>query len=116
MVNLNKSIIEYSEFEAINICVGKIISAELIEGAKHSTHKLLIDFGEKFGERKSCARLVKYELSELIGRQVVAVLNFNPKQIGKNISEVLVLGVPDEDGECRLLTPERDVPLGGKIF
>ncbi|MBD3329566.1 tRNA-binding protein [Candidatus Dojkabacteria bacterium] len=108
--------VSYEDFKEINIRVGKILDAKILENGKYSTHKLKIDFGSELGLKKSCARLVNYEIDDLIGRFIVAVVNFPPKQIGTNISEVLVLGVPDLRGECSLLKPDAKVPLGGKMY
>lgn len=116
MVIDKKTTIEYSDFDKVEIRVGKILQVELIEDSKYSTHKVILDFGPEIGEKKSCARLVNYQLEQLVGKMVVAVLNFHEKQIGKNMSEVLILGVPGENGECFLLTPDENVPLGGKMY
>lgn len=105
-------------FQKIDIRVGKILQAELLSGGKYSTHKLVIDFGD-IGVKKSCARLVNYTAEELVGKKIIAVVNFPEKQIGKNLSEVLVLGVPDAGGECVLLVPDSDkmkVPVGGSMY
>lgn len=108
--------ISYEDFEKVDIRVGKIIQAEHLKGGKYSTHKLLIDFGDEVGTKKSCARLVNYEIEELIDRFVLGVVNFPPRQIGTSISEVLTLGVPDEDGECILVAPDKNTILGSKLF
>lgn len=108
--------IQFEDFEKVDIRVGKIIEAELIPGAQYSTHKLKIDFGDQIGTKKSCARLIHYDPADLIGQQVLAVVNFPARQIGKNMSEVLTLGVPDGEGECALIQPGKNVPLGGKLF
>ena len=105
----------FEEFQVFDVRVGRILSVEHLSNAKYTTHKLLIDFGE-FGKKVSCARVINYSDQELIGKQVIAVLNFPPRQIGKNMSEVLTLGVPDDNGECVLLSPDKEVPLGGKLF
>ena len=77
---------------------------------------MLVDFGDELGVKKSCARLVNYELEELQDKQIIAVVNFPPKQIGKNMSEVLILGVPDAKGDCWLMAPDKEVELGVKLF
>lgn len=108
--------INYEDFEKIQIITGTILKAEYIKDAKYSTHKLEIDFGIKVGIKKSCARLIKYKLDELIGKQIIAVVNFPPKQIGKNLSEVLVLGTPDSNGDCVLLSMDKKVANGVSVF
>lgn len=106
----------FEDFQKIDIRVGRITEAELLPHAKHTTHKLTIDFGPEIGKKVSCARLVKYSLDELRGRLVLAVINFPARQIDKSISEVLTLGVPGKDGECILIQPEREVEIGGKLY
>ena len=109
--------VSYSDFKKIDIRVGTILSAELNEKLKNPSIVLFIDFGEKIGIKKSSAQLQKYYKSdELINKQVIAVINFKPKQIGKIISEVLVLGVPDLENEPVLLSPDKPVNNGGKLF
>jgi len=104
------------DFHKIDIRVGKIIEADLIPEGKYSTHKLLIDFGKEIGIKKSCARLIDYEIKDLLGRQILAVVNFPKRQIGKNTSEVLTLGVPNEKGDCVLIKPDDRVGEGVKLF
>ncbi len=109
--------ITLADFENVDIRVGKILSVEPFPEGKYSTHILKIDFGPEIGAKKSLARLKPhYEGPELVGRLVMAVVNFAPRQIGKHLSEVLTLGVPDADGNTVLLHPEREVPLGVKIY
>ena len=109
--------VSYSDFKKIDIRVGTILSAELNEKLKNPSIVLFIDFGEKIGIKKSSAQLQKYYKSdELINKQVIAVVNFEPKQIGKIISEVLVLGLPDLENEPVLLSPDKPVNNGGKLF
>jgi tRNA-binding protein len=108
--------IKYEDFERVDIRVGRIIEVSLLKGGKYSTHKLLIDFGVEIGKKKSCARLVNYEVEELKNRLVLGVVNFPPRQIGTSISEVLTLGVPDENGECILIAPDKSSELGAKLF
>ncbi|NTU66657.1 MAG: tRNA-binding protein [Candidatus Moranbacteria bacterium] len=108
--------IQYEEFSKIDVRIGKIVKAERIENAKYTTHRIIIDFGEKIGQKQSCARLINYSTEELIGKNIIGILNFPPKQIGKNISEVLTLGVPDAENECVLLSPDKEIPLGGKVY
>lgn len=104
------------DFDKLDIRVGKIVSAELIPEAKHSTHKLTIDFGTDIGKKTSCARIVNYKCEQLIDKIVLGVVNLPARKIGKNLSEVLTLGVPDSNGNCVLIQPERSVPIGGKLF
>lgn len=109
--------ITMDDFQNVDIRVGKIVSVEPFPEGKYSSHILQIDFGPDLGTKKSLAKLKPlYEGPELIGTQVMAVVNFPPRQIGKHLSEVLTLGVPDADGNAVLLHPEREVPLGGALF
>ena len=111
------NIINYNEFENIDIRIGTVIDAYEYNELKKPSIILKIDFGEKVGIKKTSAQLQKYYKSEeLINRQVIAVVNFEPKQIGKIISEVLVLGVPDLENEPVLLSPDKPVNNGGKLF
>ena len=106
-----------AEFEAVDIRVGTITRAEPFPEAKKPAIKLWVDFGGEIGEKRSSAQLTAhYTPQALVGRQVLAVVNFPPRQIGKMMSEVLVLGVPDADGEVVLIGPGHAVPLGGKLF
>ncbi|TAG25725.1 MAG: tRNA-binding protein [Rhodobacterales bacterium] len=109
--------ITYADFEAVDIRVGRITRAEPFPEARKPAIKLWVDFGPGIGEKRSSAQITKHYTPEgLIGRQVLAVVNFPPRQIGPVMSEVLVLGVPDEDGQVVLIGPGHDVPLGGKLF
>jgi tRNA-binding protein len=109
--------ITYAEFEKVDIRVGRITRAEPFPEARKPAIKLWVDFGPGIGEKRSSAQLTKHYTPEgLLGRQVLAVVNFPPRQIGPVMSEVLVLGVPDEDGQVVLIGPGHDVPLGGKLF
>ena len=109
--------ISYADFEQVDIRVGRITRAEAFPEARKPAYKLWVDFGGAIGEKRSSAQITKhYTLDGLIGRQVLAVVNFPPRQIGKVKSEVLVLGMPDADGEVVLVGPGHDVPLGGKLF
>jgi len=109
--------ISYDDFVAVDIRVGRITRAEPYPEARKPAFKLWVDFGGEIGEKRSSAQITAHYTPEsLVGRQVLAVVNFPPRQIGKVMSEVLVLGVPDEDGEVVLVGPRQDVPLGGKLF
>ena len=109
--------INYSDFEKVDIRVGTVIEAKLNKKSSNSSLYLIIDFGEKIGKKKTSAQLIKYYLpEELIGKQVAAVINFAPKQIGKMISEVLVLGFPDDNNNPVLVMPSIKVSNGGKLF
>jgi tRNA-binding protein len=109
--------ITYADFEKVDIRVGRITRAEPFPEARKPAIKLWVDFGPEIGEKRSSAQITKHYTPEgLIGRQVLAVVNFPPRQIGPVMSEVLVLGVPDEEGQVVLIGPGHDVPLGGKLF
>ncbi len=109
--------ISFDDFLKVDIRVGRIIEAEPFPEARKPAFKMKIDFGDGIGIKKSSAQITKhYRLDELVGRQVLAVVNFPPRQIGPVMSEVLTLGVPDEDGEVVLLQPGHDVPPGGRLF
>ena len=105
------------EFEALDIRVGTIVAAEPFPEARKPAIKLRIDFGAEIGVKRSSAQITKfYTPEEIIGRQVLAVVNFPPRQIGKFMSEVLTLGVPDPEGAVVLIRPDLDVPNGGRLF
>jgi tRNA-binding protein len=109
--------ITYDDFQRVDIRVGRITRAEPYPEARKPAIKLWVDFGPGIGEKKSSAQITKhYRVEDLPGRQVLAVVNFPPRQIGKFLSEVLVLGVPDEDGEVVLLGPGHEVPVGGRMY
>jgi tRNA-binding protein len=109
--------ITYADFEKVDIRVGRITRAEPFPEARKPAIKLWVDFGPGIGEKRSSAQITRHYTPEgLIGRQVLAVVNFPPRQIGPVMSEVLVLGVPDEEGQVVLIGPGHDVPLGGKLF
>jgi len=109
--------IVFGDFERVDIRVGTITDAQPFPEARKPAVKLVIDFGAEIGTKKSSAQLtVHYRPDQLIGRQVCAVVNFPPRQIGPFISEVLTLGLPDPDGEVVLLHPSRTVPDGGRMF
>ena len=109
--------ISWADFEKVDIRVGVITRAEPFPEARKPAIRLWVDFGPGIGEKRSSAQITRYYTPEgLVGRQVLAVVNFPPRQIGRVLSEVLVLGVPDEDGEVVLIGPGHPVPLGGKLF
>jgi tRNA-binding protein len=109
--------ISYSDFDKVDIRVGRIVRAESFPEARKPAYKLLIDFGPDIGTRTSSAQLTHhYTLQDLEGRLVVAVVNFPPRQIGPFVSQVLTLGVPDADGGVVLLVPDKKVPIGGRLF
>jgi tRNA-binding protein len=109
--------ISYADFERIDIRVGTIVEAEPYPEARKPAFKLRIDFGPKIGVKKSSAQITRHYTPEtLVGRQVAAVVNFPPRQIGKFMSEVLTLGFPDGDGEVVLIAPSLPVPNGGRLF
>jgi tRNA-binding protein len=109
--------IVWEDFEKVDVRVGEVVEAEPFPEARKPSIKLTVDFGPEVGTRRTSAQLtVHYTPEGLVGRQVVAVVNFPPKRIAGFKSEVLVLGVPDEGGEVVLLSPDYEVPTGGKMF
>jgi tRNA-binding protein len=109
--------IGYGDFERVDIRVGTVVDAKPFPEARKPAIRLWIDFGEPIGVKRSSAQLtVHYQPDRLIGRQVCAVVNFPPRQIGPFISEVLTLGMPDENGAVVLVRPDLAVPNGGKLF
>ena len=109
--------ISYDDFIRVDIRVGTIVEAAPLEGARKPALRLAIDFGPELGIRKSSAQItVHYTPEQLIGRQVAAVVNFPPRQIGKFMSQVLTLGFPAADGSVVLIAPDKAVPNGGKLF
>ena len=109
--------ITYDDFERVDIRVGTVVEARPFEGARKPALQLWVDFGPAIGVRKSSAQITKHYTPDcVVGRQVAAVVNFPPRQIGKFMSEVLVLGFPDDEGGVVLFAPDRVVPDGGKLF
>ncbi|MCB2135220.1 MAG: tRNA-binding protein [Rhodobacteraceae bacterium] len=109
--------IGFDDFLKVDIRVGRITRAEPFPEARKPAYRLWVDFGPEIGEKKSSAQITRHYLPEdLPGRLVLAVVNFPPRQIGPVMSEVLVLGVPDEDGEVVLIGPGQAVPLGGRLY
>ena len=108
--------VSFDDFMKIDIRVGRVIRAEPYPEARKPAIKMWVDFGDEIGERKTPAQVtVHYTPEDLIGRQVMAVVNFPTRQIGKFMSEVLVLGMPDENGEVVLVGPDHTVPIGGRL-
>ncbi len=109
--------IDFASFLKVDVRVGTITQAEPYPEARTPAFKVWVDFGPEIGTRKTSAQITRhYDLDALPGRQVAAVINFPPKQIGKFMSEILILGFPDEDGEVVLLQPSSQVPNGGRLF
>jgi len=107
----------FQDFEKIDIRVGKIIEVEDFPEARNPSYKLKIDLGEEIGIKKSCAQLVKsHTKEELKGQQILCVVNFPPRQIGPALSEVLVIGVPDDEGNCILVRLEKEAKLGVRCY
>lgn len=109
--------ITFDEFLKVDIRIGTVVSAEEFPEARNPSYKLLIDFGPVIGRKKSCAQIVaNYPIDELPGRQVAAVVNFPPRQIGPAMSEVLTLGFADGEGEVVMFAPDVKVPDGSRLF
>jgi len=110
-------LIRFDDFLRVDVRVGTVIAAEPFPEAHKPAYKLTIDFGPFIGRKRSSAQITRhYALDELVGRQVAAVVNFPPRQIGPFMSDVLTLGFPDEDGEVVLITPSKPVRDGGRLF
>jgi tRNA-binding protein len=109
--------ISFDDFAKVDVRVGTITKAEPFPGARCPAFKLWVDFGPEIGVKKTSAQITRhYAMAELPGRQVAAVVNFPPKQIGRFMSEVLVLGFPDGDGEVVMIGPDKPVPNGGRLY
>jgi tRNA-binding protein len=109
--------ISFDDFLKVDIRVGTVVEARPFPEARKPAFRLLIDFGPEIGVKKSSAQITQnHKLEELVGRQVAAVVNFPPRQIGPIMSEVLTLGFPDEAGEVMLFAPDRKVPNGGRLY
>ena len=112
-----RATISYDDFDKVDVRVGTVVDAKPFEGARKPAIQLWVDFGPGIGVRKSSAQITKYYTPQsVIGRQVAAVVNFPPRQIGKFMSEVLVLGFPDGEGAVVMIGPDRKIPDGGKLF
>jgi len=109
--------ITFDDFRKVDIRVGTVLEARPFPEARKPALQLLVDFGPEFGIKKSSAQITRNDtVQELVGRQVAAVVNFPPRQIGPMMSEVLTLGFPDEAGEVMLIAPDRKVPNGGRLY
>jgi tRNA-binding protein len=109
--------ITFDDFMKVDVRVGRIVEVRPFPAARKPAYQLEIDFGPQIGRRRSSAQLTqRYAEAELVGRQVLAVINFPPRQIASFFSEVLVLGVPDAAGDVVLVEPQADVPLGGRLY
>jgi tRNA-binding protein len=116
-MTVEPALLSYAEFQRVDIRVGRIVAVDDFPEARKPAYKLRIDFGGTLGVKKSSAQATRhYSKDALLNRLVVAVVNFPPKQIGPYMSEVLTLGVPDDEGAVVLLVPERDVSIGGRMF
>ena len=106
---------DYSQFEALDIRIGRIVKVEHA-ATKKPTYRLTIDFGAEIGVKVSCGAYRNYAPAELLGKEIIGVVNFAVKKMGPEVSQVLVLGVPNDKGETIYLTPQADVSLGAKVF
>lgn len=109
--------VTFEEFQKLDIRVGKIVAVEDFPEAKKRAYKITVDFGKELGIKKSSVQIVQnYKKEQLLGQLVFCVVNLPSRKIGPFLSEVLTLGIPDKNKECVLLQPERDVPLGGRVY
>lgn len=108
--------IDFSVFAQVDIRVGRIVAVEVAEGCRAPAYKLVVDFGPELGTRRSIAQATNYAPQALLGRQVLAVVNLKPRQVGKHVSEVLVLGVPTQANGTALVVPEMEATPGGRLF
>ena len=109
--------ISFDDFLKVDVRVGRVIKAEEFPEARKPAYKMQIDFGPEIGIKTTSAQITKHSTPDtLVGKLVMAVVNFPPRQIGPVMSEVLTLGVPDADGEVVLLSPTKDVPIGGRLY
>lgn len=114
-IRMTKPEVSFEQFQSLDIRVGRVVKVEEAT-TKKPTYRITVDFGSSIGTKVSCGAYRNYAKEELVGKQVVAVVNFPPKRIGPEISEALILGVRNEQGETIYLKPESDVPLGGEVF
>jgi tRNA-binding protein len=108
--------IKLEDFQKVDIRLGKILEAEDFKEVRKPAYKLKIDFGPEIGVKKSSAQIINYSKKELKGKFVLAVVNFPPKQVANFMSEVLVVGVPDKNGDCVLLKPDKEVDIGVRLY
>jgi tRNA-binding protein len=108
--------ITYDDFAKVDMRVGKILEVRDFPEARKPAYKLIIDLGEEIGVKRSSAQITQYRKEDLIGKLILCIVNFPPRQIGPFISEVLTLGLPDANHDCVLLTADRPVPLGGRVY
>ena len=110
------ALIEWSDFDKVDIRAGRIIDVKEFPEARNPSYRIKVDLGEELGVRKSCAQLTNYPRESLLGKQVICVVNFPPKQIGPAVSEVLILGLPTEENGIALLVPDYEAELGSRVF
>ncbi|KAG2179779.1 hypothetical protein INT43_003562 [Umbelopsis isabellina] len=113
---MSTAIATFDDFLKTDIRVGRIVEVNPFPEARKPAWKLKVDLGEEIGIKKTSAQITQYSAEELVGTLVMAVVNFKPRQIGKYMSEILVLGVPDANGNVVLIRPDKDVPIGGRLY